>query len=98
MKFEESANDQLYPFHLQPTLSKRDRNEMKSAHSFMLSKDCKHRSTVEVYFLYLVSSARCDVTGADNQLMLMKHLTFCMSTPWPGIRSSGESLARIRGI
>ena len=46
------------------TLSRRDKNEMKSAHSLTLSKDCRHRSICTANFLYLASLASKDVAAA----------------------------------
>ena len=48
----------------QPTLSKRDKNEMKSAHSLTLSKDCRHLSTCPANFLYLASDASNEAVAA----------------------------------
>lgn len=48
------------PYDSRNTLSNRERKEMKSAHSFTLSKDCRALSTMLVNFLYFASLARSD--------------------------------------
>jgi hypothetical protein len=51
---------------LHPTLSKRDRKEIKSAHSLTLSNDCRQRSTRLANFLYFASLARRDCAAAGR--------------------------------
>jgi len=46
------------------TLSRRDKKEMKSAHSLTLSNDCRHLSTWPANFLYLASDASSDAVAA----------------------------------
>lgn len=46
-------------------MSRRERKEMKSAHSFTLSNDCRLLSTWSANFLYRPSLARSDAAAAN---------------------------------